>query len=98
MKYFSLGMAFILFMGSAALAVAGNPRSPGDPTYHLGKSVASVMHKIGQDVKKGKLTKAQAAQLRRQVNAIVSAQPVGSLSQQQLKQVDAQLKQIYNSL
>ena len=94
----SLLLILLLIAGTTDLAFAKNSRNDKNPNYNVGKRVSAIMQKIAKDVKKGKLTKVQAMQLREQVKSIVSAQPVKTLSPEQLKQVDAQLKQIYSSL
>jgi hypothetical protein len=94
----SLLLILLLAVGTTNLAFAANSKNDKNPNYNVGKRVGAIMQKIAKDVKKGKLSKAQAIQLRGQVKSIVSAQPVNTLSPDQLKQVDAQLKQIYNSL
>ena len=99
MKY--LLMVLLLVVGTTNLAFAGSSKyskNDKNPNYNVGKRVGAIMQKIAKDVKKGKLSKVQAIQLRGQVKSIVSAQPVNTLSPEQLKQVDAQLKQIYSSL
>jgi hypothetical protein len=92
-----------LFIATTSLVFAASNLSPAqkdkNPNYNVGKRVGAIMQKVAKDVKKGKLTKGEAAQVRSQVNSIVkSAQPVRRLSPTQLQQVDAQLKQIYDSL
>jgi hypothetical protein len=94
----SLLMVLLLVVGTTNLAFASNSKYKKDPSYTVSKRVSAIMQKIAKDVKKGKLTKGQAFQLRAQVKSIVSAQPVKTFSPEQLKQVDEQLKQIYSSL
>ena len=94
----SLLMILLLAIGTTDLAFAANSKNDKNPNYNVNKRVGAIMQKIAKDVKKGKLSKAQAMQLREQVKSIISAQPIKTLSPEQLKQVDAQLKQIYSSL
>lgn len=95
----TLLMILLMAVGTTNLAFAGHSKfNDKNPTYSIEKQKGAIMQKIAKDVKKGKLSKAEAMQLRGQVNAIVKAQPVKTLTPDQIKQVEAQLKQIYDSL